>query len=205
MESLLLDSPKNSNPTTAALILDILPFSSSPSKSIYLGLSILFGNSKHSAFHNIIDKVKNKMDGWRAKTLSQADKLVLIKSVAAAIPSYAISTFLLPYKIYSQLDKVFKNLWWGFPPTKTRNIILKSWNSICTPIAFGGLGIRKMRDVNLAIISKLGWKLLTSSESLWASQLSSKYLQTETFLSLSLSLSLFLFPFFLALERHLKI
>jgi hypothetical protein len=47
---------KNTNPTTAALILDILPFSSNPSKSIYLGLPILFGNSKRSAFLNIIEK-----------------------------------------------------------------------------------------------------------------------------------------------------
>jgi hypothetical protein len=147
---------KNTNPATTALILDILPFSSTSSKSIYLGLPILFGNSKHSTFLNIIDKVKNKMDGWRAKTLSQAGRLALIKLVAAAIPSYAMSTFLLPHKICSQLDKVFKNFWWGFPPTKTRNLSLKSWNSICTPKAFGGLGIRKMRDVNLAFISKLG-------------------------------------------------
>jgi hypothetical protein len=34
---------------------------------------------------------------------------VLIKLVAAVIPSYAMSTFLLPKSICSQLDKVFKN------------------------------------------------------------------------------------------------
>jgi hypothetical protein len=100
---------KNINPATAELILDILPFSSFPSRSLYLGLLILFGNSKHSAFLNIIDKVKTKVDGWRAKSLSQAGRLVLIKSVVAAIPSYAMSTFLLPNSICSQLDKVFKN------------------------------------------------------------------------------------------------
>jgi hypothetical protein len=126
--------------------------------------------------------VKSKVDGWKAKTLSQAGRLVLNKSVAAAIPSYAMSTFLLPKKICSQLDKVFKNLWWGFPPSKTRNLSLKSWNSICTPKALGGLGMRRMKDVNLVLISKLGWKLLTGLDSLWASQLSSKYLQTESFL-----------------------
>jgi hypothetical protein len=93
------------------LILAILPFSSFPSRSIYLGLSILFENSKKTAFLNIIDKVKSKVEGWHAKTLSQAGRLVLIKSVAAAIPSYAMSSFLLPNSICSQLDKVFKNFW----------------------------------------------------------------------------------------------
>jgi hypothetical protein len=32
----------------------------------------------------------------RAKTLSQANRLILIKLVAATIPSYAMSSFLLP-------------------------------------------------------------------------------------------------------------
>ena len=173
----------NIHPSTATLILDILPFSPNHTKSIYLGLPILFGNSKTAIFQNIIEKVKSKVKGWRAKSLSQVGRLVLIKSVATAIPSYAMSTFLLPKSICSQLDRVFKNFWWGFPTLNTLNLSLKSWNSICTPKALGGLGIRRMKDVNLALISKLGWKLLTGSDSLWASQLTGKYLQTDSFLS----------------------
>jgi hypothetical protein len=114
-------------------------------------LYILFGNSKRSTFLNIIEKVKSKVDGWRAKSLSQAGRLVLIKSVAAAIPSYAMSTFLLPKSICSQLDKVFKNFWWGFSSSKTKNLSLKSLELICTRKALGGLGMRSMKDVNLAL------------------------------------------------------
>jgi hypothetical protein len=50
----------------------------------------------------------------------------------------------------------------------------------------GGLGIRKMREVNLALISKLGWQLLNNSDSLWVSQLQGKYLNSTSFLSPSL-------------------
>jgi hypothetical protein len=104
----------NTKPPTAALILDILPFSPNHSKSIYLGLPILFGDAKSAAFQNIIEKVKSKVEGWCAKSLSQVGRLTLIKSVAATIPSYAMSTFLLPKSICSQLDRVFKKFWWGF-------------------------------------------------------------------------------------------
>jgi hypothetical protein len=100
---------KNTNPSTSAMILDFLPYSPDPTKSIYLGLPILFGNSKRAAFQFISDSVYSKMEDWRAKTLSQADRLMLIKSVAASIPSYAMSTFLLPKSICSQLDRSFKN------------------------------------------------------------------------------------------------
>ena len=122
---------KNTNPNIAALILDILPFSSNNHQFIYFGLPILFGNSKKLAFTDIIDEVKFKVDGWRAKTLSQAGRLVLIKLVAIAIPSYTMSTFLLPKSICSQLDKVFKNFCWGFPSSKTRNLL----SSLGTPFA----------------------------------------------------------------------
>jgi hypothetical protein len=74
------------------------------------------GSSKGAAFQSVIDSIQHKMEGWRAKTLSQAGRLVLIKVVAADIPSYAMSTFLLPKGLCKKLDQVFKNFWWGFCP-----------------------------------------------------------------------------------------
>jgi hypothetical protein len=130
------------------------------------------------------------MEGWRAKNLSQASGLVLIKVVAAAMPSYAMSTFLLPKSLCRKLDQMFKNFWWGFPPRKVRNLSLKSWNSLCSLKSSGGLGLRKMEEVNLALISKLGWKLLTHSDSMWPT--SKVKIFFLVLFSLSLSISLFL-------------
>jgi hypothetical protein len=39
-----------------------------------------------------------------------------------------------------------------------------------------------MEEVNLALISKLGWKLLTQSDSLWVGQLQGKYISSGSFL-----------------------
>ena len=158
---------KNTNLTTSTSILNIFPFNPNLTCSIYLGLLILMGSSKRAAFQSIIDSIQHKMEGWRAKTLFQASRLVLIKAVAATVPSYAMSTFLLPKSLYKKLDQVFKNLWWGFLPKKVRNLSLKSWNSLCSPKASGGLGFRKMEEVNLALIFKLAWKLFTHSDSMW--------------------------------------
>ena len=54
---------KNTNPSTIALILDVLPYTPILANSTYLGLPILFGNSKKYAFQNIINRVSSKMDG----------------------------------------------------------------------------------------------------------------------------------------------
>jgi hypothetical protein len=174
---------KFTNPAISASILQTLPYNPKPSAYIHLGLPIFLGSTKRAAFQSIIDQVHKRIDGWRAKTLSQAGRLVLIKSVAAAIPSYAMSSFLLPSSNCNKLDQTFKNFWWGFPPSKTRNLTLKSWDSLCLPKASGGLGFRKMKEVNLALISKLSWKLHNKSDSMWVSQMRGKYLSSGSFLS----------------------
>ena len=143
----------------------------------------MMGKSKKREFQGIIDKVHSIIKGWRAKILTQVGRLVLIKSVTAALPSYAMSTFLLPMSFCNELDKIFKNFWWGFPAKKSRNLSLKAWDSLCIPKLLGGLGLRKMREVNLALVTKLGWKLLTKLDCLWVSQLHCKYLNSFTFLS----------------------
>jgi hypothetical protein len=146
------------------------------------------GNSKRSSFQFIIDKVLSRIDGWRAKSLSQLGRLVLLKSVAASIPSYGMSSFLIPMSLCSSLDRSFKNFWWGFPSSNSRKLTLKAWDSICLPKDLGGLSIRKMREVNLALFAKLGWKLLCNTDSMWVAQLRGKYLSSDSLLSpLSLS------------------
>ena len=174
---------KNTNPAISASILHSLPYNPNLSSYIHLGLPIFLGISKRVAFQNILDQVHKKIDGWRAKTLSQAGRFVLIKSVAAAIPSYIMSSFMLPASICNKLDQSFKNFWWGFPPAKVRNLSLKSWSSLCLPKDAGGLGFKKMKEVNQALISKLGWKLHNNLDSLWVNQLQCKYLSTSSFLS----------------------
>jgi hypothetical protein len=153
---------KNTSSSTIIAIQNILPYDVTPATARHLGLPLLFGKSKVTAFSEILEKVQGKIEGWRSKTLSQAGKTVLVKVMAFAIPSYAMNTFLLPDAFCHKLDIVFKNFWWGFPNNKARNLSLKSWSSLCLPKDQSGLGFRPMKDVNLSLISKLGWKLLTN-------------------------------------------
>jgi hypothetical protein len=82
---------------TASLVIQsigaIFPFKTVLNSSKYLGLPILFSKSKNAAFKDILDKVSGKIEGWRAKTLSQAGCIVLIRSVASTIPSYERLSF----------------------------------------------------------------------------------------------------------------
>jgi hypothetical protein len=160
---------KNTLDSTIRSIKGIIPYKKASPSSCYLGLPFIIGKSKKETFQPVLDKVLNKIEGWQAKTLSQAGRTVLIKANVAAIPSYTMSTYMLPISLCNTLDRGFKKIWWGFPKDKSRNLSLKSWSSICMPRSHGGLGIRDMKSANLALIAKLGWKILNNSENIWCS------------------------------------
>ena len=56
-------------------------------KDKYLGIPIASGRDKKAATEEIIEKVKQRLQGWKMKTLSQAGRVTLISYVASSIPS----------------------------------------------------------------------------------------------------------------------
>lgn len=117
----------------------------------------------------------HKLQGWKARVLSQAGHTVLIKRVTTAMPFYDMSSFLLPKSSCSDLDRMFKDFCWGFDPNKTRNFTPKAWAAICHPKEKGGLELHLMFDSNLALITKMGWNLYAQPNSPWVHALKAKY------------------------------
>lgn len=141
----------------------------------YLVLPLFVGRAKKRAFEDVKAKVLSKVASWKVRALSQAGRTTLIKSIAAAMLLYCMSTCLLPKGRCEEIDKILKDFWWGFSPLKSRNFTTKAWDAICLPKSMGGLGIRKMHEVNTALIAKLGWKIFSNPESLWVQLARFKY------------------------------
>lgn len=130
----------------------------------YLGHPFCKFKSKCEAYKYLIEKLENKLVGWKQKCLSMAGQMVLIKTVAQAIMNYITQTFLLPKNILHKMDSIIRNLYWGFKNSNDHHLYLKSWNTICLPKTSCGLGLRKMEEINQALISKLAWNLATPSD-----------------------------------------
>ena len=79
----------------------------------YLGLPPVIGRGKKQAFNNIKSKIQNTLEGWKGKLLSQTGREVLIKSVAQAIPVYAMNCFLLPLGLCDDINSMMGRFWWG--------------------------------------------------------------------------------------------
>ncbi|KAL0448092.1 UNVERIFIED_CONTAM: hypothetical protein Slati_1937100 [Sesamum latifolium] len=60
-----------------------------PKHAKYLGLPSIVGQSNRAVIDSIKDRIWRKMPCWLAKKLSQVSRVVMIKSVLQAIPTYA--------------------------------------------------------------------------------------------------------------------
>ena len=74
-----------------------------------LGAPSLIGKKKKMIFTQIKERVWQRVQGWRNKPLSRVGREVLIKSVAQSIPTYYMSTFILPTSILDEIQKILNS------------------------------------------------------------------------------------------------
>ncbi|KAI3461929.1 hypothetical protein Pfo_018592 [Paulownia fortunei] len=76
-------------------------------------------------------------------------------------------------KQLSLMEQIMARFFWGSTGAQKR-MHWTSWNTICSPVEEGGLGIRKIEHVVKAFSLKLWWRFRTTT-SLWASYMLQKY------------------------------
>jgi hypothetical protein len=74
-------------------LMDVFPgkYTSLPRK--YLGLPLYYRNIKRIDLQPLIEKINNRLAGWKGKLLSKAGRETLVKSVLSAQPIYHLTVF----------------------------------------------------------------------------------------------------------------
>jgi hypothetical protein len=122
----------------------------------YLGLPSIVGRKKKAIFGYLRDRVWKRIQQWSGKHLSKAGREVLIKSVAQSIPTYCMSTFLLPTTLGDEIQRMLNSFWWGSNREQNKGINWLSWDKLTMRKEFGGMGFRHLHGFNLAMLGKQG-------------------------------------------------
>ncbi|XP_074318032.1 uncharacterized protein LOC141654816 [Silene latifolia] len=145
----------------------------------YLGIPTDVGlsggiKSKREIFEFIIDKVRKRLSSWNCILLSSAGRLALISSVLSSLSVYFLSVFKIPVSVTKRLDAILSNFWWA-GHKKSPSISWCSRLFLSQPKRNGGLGIRRMKEFNQALLAKIGWRMITHPNSILCKSIGAKY------------------------------
>ncbi|KAL5559912.1 hypothetical protein UlMin_036123 [Ulmus minor] len=147
---------------SSGLISALMGFDKISTSSAYLGLP-LFRSGRSKDFNFLVENLDSKLAGWKSRVLSKAKRL----------------SMKLPNSICSKLDAIIRNFWWS--ASKSNSLLcLKAWAEICQPKQWGGLGFRRMKDLNLSLLAKWAWKLVQGQSSLCCSILNAQIIRSGT-------------------------
>ncbi|MCI10640.1 LINE-1 reverse transcriptase like, partial [Trifolium medium] len=141
---------------------------------IYLGLPVGANPRLERTWKPVIEVLQNRLHSWHNRYVSLGGRVILINSVLASIPTFYLSFMKMPVKVWKKIVSIQRKFLWS-GNSGTNKIAWVSWADICRKKECGGLGIRNLRLVNISLLTKWRWRLLSTHDLLWAKVLKAKY------------------------------
>lgn len=148
----------------------------------YLNLPSLIGRNKREILGFLKEKILGRIRSWNAKSLSRVGREVLLKNVIQAMPSFAMMVFLLPGSLCDEVEMLMNAYWWTGAVSTRGGVKWRNYEGLCAPNSTGGMGFRKLKDMNISLLRKQVWRLLTNPNSLVACVYKARYYPSNSFL-----------------------
>ena len=71
----------------------------------YLRCPIVNGRVNKTIFHRLIENTNEQLAKWKASSISQAGRAILINANISAKPNFLMQSFMLPAQMHKELDK----------------------------------------------------------------------------------------------------
>jgi hypothetical protein len=140
----------------------------------YLGLPLGASFKASSVWNPILEKIERRLAGWKKLFLSKGGRITLLKSTLASLPTYYLSLFTIPKHVAARIEKLQRNFLWGGWGDDFKHHLV-SWDIVCSPLAQGGLGVRRVEVFNRALMGKWLWKFGREESHLWHRVIVAKY------------------------------
>ncbi|XP_022003735.1 uncharacterized protein LOC110901200 [Helianthus annuus] len=128
----------------------------------YLGLTVGANMNRINNWRPVFDIFEKRLSMWKASLLSIGGRVTLFRSVLESLPSYFFSLYRAPVIV---IEGFRKFLWEGSSSEKKLHWV--AWDRVASPKKMGGLSLHNLKDINMALFSKRGWRLKTKRDNLW--------------------------------------
>lgn len=95
---------------------------------------------------------------------------------------YMMEMYLLPEGVHANFDKELSRFFWMANDGHEKYHMVK-WADIFSPKELGGLGIVSSRHMNMALMLRWVWRILTDDGGLWLQLIKAKYLRGRPLLA----------------------
>lgn len=93
-----------------------------------------------------------------------------------------MNMFLIPVKVCEGIEKTMTAFWWG-NDNSNKGIKWMSWERLCVVKEDGGLGFKKLRSFNVAMLEKQAWRLVNNINPLVTQLMRACYFSNTDFLN----------------------
>ena len=145
----------------------------------YLGLLLTTKEVTNTFWNTIVERFQKKLVGWKGKTLSNVGKLQLLSVALQGIPIYFLSLFKINQGMADRIERIQRIFLWSGMGEKNK-LSLVNREVVYKPKEKGGLGVRRLKDLNKALVAKVGWRLGKSTVD-WSKIMKTKYLSNTQF------------------------
>jgi hypothetical protein len=176
--SLNLDKSKlyffNTPPSVQRHISRLLGIPRSSLPSNYLGIPLSGAATSNISWDNLLLSISNRLSNWTFGPLNIASRLVLLKPILQALPTYLFTALAAPKKFITAIRSLQRNfLWSGHQPNKKWALV--NWDKLCLPKSQGGLGLRDPGKLNQVMGAKIWWRWLKDPTAAWTQLWKQKY------------------------------
>ncbi|XP_062112649.1 uncharacterized protein LOC133823816 [Humulus lupulus] len=124
----------------------------------------------------LVDKMRACLKGWSSRHLSYAGRVQLINSVLLGIRSHWMNIFILPQKVVKAIDSLCLKFLWGEKDNRSKMHRI-SWEHVCRPKCYGGLGFKDSASWNKVMMAKYIWAITSKQDLLWVKWVNGIYLK----------------------------
>lgn len=108
--------------------------------------------------------------------LNMAGRVILIKTLLAALPICQYAVILAPASAHKQMELILISFLWQGGKQENKKLSLVRWEQVILPYEQGGLSIRLPGLMNATLGMKIIWRMVTGNKSWCKKTLASKYM-----------------------------